>query len=338
MRSSELRRGLRALITGPDAARGTMAVQHLGFTADQMDWLGAVVRAVSRRIDLALELDGLGGHVVLIAEEFADRVAPQVLQAFLEDRPVVTLEGPGHSANLQQAAGNVEVTANGVLEQLASVAGKGGRRSLPHAMFNWAASPAPEAAHAGFDSSFDSRLNAAQLDAPELDPERARLIARLRQGMLDPGAPGLSVSYGPEASMRFDFATGVVTVDELALQRLRVMRELPRQVQDQEPLDGAAGRDLDLVMWDLGVACGAFRLLDSPQDWWHASLVSPSAVRVQRYTRNPRHLDMARKLVASPVSPAQLRRLARVGLGELRGFLQACLYLGLTYWCGNAKA
>ena len=36
-------------------------------------------------------------------------------------------------------------------------------------------------------------------------------------------------------------------------------------------------------------------------------------------------------------SPADLRRRCRVGLTQLRGFLQACLFLGLVYWVPGSR-
>ena len=44
---------------------------------------------------------------------------------------------------------------------------------------------------------------------------------------------------------------------------------------------------------------------------------------------NPVGLDMARRLQAGALTPSELRRQARVGVAELRRFLQACLALQL---------
>lgn len=98
------------------------------------------------------------------------------------------------------------------------------------------------------------------------------------------------------------------------------------------PLPGAKQRDLDLVVWDIAVAAGGFRLLHAPINWWHAPLIAQVS-----YTAVPQHLAMARCLAAAPISPADLRRRSRVSLTDLRGFLQACLFLGLANWVPAAR-
>ena len=48
--------------------------------------------------------------------------------------------------------------------------------------------------------------------------------------------------------------------------------------------------------------------------------------------------EMARCLSVAPISPAELRRRSRVSLADLRGFLQACLFLGQVHWVPTPRS
>jgi hypothetical protein len=135
-----------------------------------------------------------------------------------------------------------------------------------------------------------------------------------------------------------DFASGVATIDELADQHLRVTREVPYLSQNASPGTGAKERALDLVVWDIAMAAGGFRLLHSPVNWWHAPLIARPRMDVARFTTVPRYREMARCLSVAPISPAELRRRTRARLSDMRGFLQACLFLGLVYWVPQARS
>ena len=91
------------------------------------------------------------------------------------------------------------------------------------------------------------------------------------------------------------------------------------------------------MAWDIALAAGGFRLLHSPVNWWHTPLIARPGLNVARYTLQPQHLELARCLAVAPISPADLRRRCRVGLTQLRGFLQACLFLGLVYWVPGSR-
>jgi hypothetical protein len=132
--------------------------------------------------------------------------------------------------------------------------------------------------------------------------------------------------------MRMDFNSRLVTLDPMALQGLRVRRELPSRSNDAVPGEHATLHELDDVVWHLGVACGRFVLLDQPADPWHTPLVGLAASQIQRYSRQPRHLALARLLVAGPMTPADLQQQASISVPDLRQFLQACLFLGLVRW------
>lgn len=330
MNIAPIRRVLQALLPGVAADRRVLTVQHLGFACSELETLPAVLDEVGRELGVSLALDGVHGDVVLAEEGFVTRVSPQVLNAFLEDRPLVVITRPGAALG-DEARRHARGLHGELVRQLRGLSdGLDTAHSVP------AAVPAASAAGAGFDSGFDSRfdsrLNADRLAEGELDPDRAELLNVLRRGLVDPSAPPLRAGYGHRAALSIDFATGVAHLDELAEQHLRVTREVPYLSRGADPGPRARLRDLDLVVWDIALAAGGFRLLHSPVNWWRTPLLLSPQARLGRYTALPQHLEMARVLAAGPISPAELRRRCRVGITDLRAFLQASLFLGLLHW------
>lgn len=319
-----IRRALHALLPTKAPQRRSLVVQHLGFEGPDLDSLPAVLDGVGRELGVELRLDGVGGDVVLAERDFVERVAPQVLHAFLEERPLLTVaRGGGDAADALRRA---QVLHAELVRQLNLLAESPGAGPMTAAAGE---STRPDS---GFDSDFDSRVPTPQLTGQELDPDRAEMLNRLRRGLVDPGQAPLLAGYGREAALRIDFASGQVLIDELADQRLRIARELPALSRGPVPGGRAKVRDLDLVVWDIAHAAGGFRLLHAPVNWWRTPLVVLPQVEVARYTAVPQHLRMARELERGPVSPAELRRRCRVGLPDLRGFLQSALFLGQVYW------
>lgn len=332
------------MLPGSEPRQRALVVQHLGFECSDLDTLPAVLDEVGRELGIDLRLDGIRGDVVLAKQAFVSRVAPQVLNAFLEDRPLLTITGvqvaaaEAGGANGANGADGADGSAEArrearrlhaeLVRQLQNVQGLQGLNELRRA-----ASELPSTVPAsGFDSQFDTRQHAEQLSQADLDPDRAQLLNLLRRGLVDPGQPPLSAGYGRQAALQIDFATGVALVDELADQRLRVTRDVPYLARGAAPGPLAKTRELDLVVWDIALAAGGFRLLNSPVNWWHTSLLAQPQLNVSRYTLLPQHLELARHLGEGPVSPAELRRRCRVNLTDLRGFLQAGLFLGLLHW------
>lgn len=321
-----LRRALRALMHGASTQRRRLLVQHLGFASEDLDTLPAVLDEVGRELGIELRLDRARGDLVLAEESFVARVAPQVLHAFLEERPLLTIERPlADDGDTRRRGRQLHAELVRLLHDIAD--------GQDQAAGSSAADPATP--DSGFDSGFDSRLQAAQLVGADLDPDRADLLNRLRRGLVDPTQPPLAAGYGRGASLRIDFATGVARLDELADQRLRVSRELPYLAAGAAPEAGAKLRDLDLVVWDIALAAGGFRLLHSPVGWWRTPLVARARIDLTRYTRQPRHLEIARCLAQGPIAPADLRRRCRLSLLDLRSFLQAALFVGLVHWVSD---
>ena len=327
MNTPSIRRALRSLLPGRALTRPVWVLQPVGFDPQQREALVALLDPVGQELGLNLLLDDKGGEAVLAEPDFLQHVAPQVLQAFLDDRPLVTVALPHAHAGLAAPA-LVQAHAD-LAHQLRVLRDRCGTMSVA------AQSTLPP--DSDFDSQFDTRQHADQLAECELDPDRAQLLTALRRGLVDPSHPLLSAGYGPKAAMVIDFATGMATLDERADQHLRVLREVPYLAHGARPGDGAKVRELDRVVWDIAVAAGGYRLLLSPRAWWHAPLIAQPRLDVSRLTSMPQHREMARCLAVAPVSPAELRRRCRVSLSDLRGFLQACLFLGLTYWVPPAR-
>lgn len=183
-----------------------------------------------------------------------------------------------------------------------------------------------------FDPDFDSQLAGGTNLTVEPDDARAQLLEQLHAGKVDPTRPRLVASYGPQAVVVLDFAHARAYGDALAWQRMHAGRDLPLPASGVALQPEALVRELDLTIWDLGLAAGLHPLHQSPADWWHTPLRSVQMQTMPRYTMLPAHLTMARLIAHGPITPSQLRREAQVGVPELRRFLQASLFLALACW------
>jgi hypothetical protein len=327
MNAISIRRAFQAMLPGSVREGAPVIVQPIGFHDSSLELLAAVLERAGREQGHRFVINHGRGDLVVAEKAFVDEVTPQVLSAFVDERPLLVLQAfrasaafPTQRANRMHAQLLPQLRALGNLDDLPS---RTDLSTLPPA--------------SGFDSQFDSRQHADQLDGTELDPDRAQVLNTLRRGLVDPTQPPLQVGYGPQAAITIDFATGVATVDPLAQQHLRIRREVPYLAQGASPTGHAVHRELDLVVWDIALAAGGFRLLHSPVSWWRAPLIAQPKLDVSRFTMLPQHREMARCLAVAPISPADLRRHSRVSLTDLRGFLQACLFLGLIYWVPAAR-
>jgi len=340
---------LRARLgTAPAPAR-RIDVQHLGLPQHELDSVRSALEHVGRQLGVTLQLHGHSGEVVLLDVPFASRLSPQLMNALTEDRPVVLMPGlgadDGHGGTPEERAQRRE---EALLRQFGDLALVRRRSSLGAAAWGWrqrgtaqAPQPMPSSrtdAASGYDSGFDSEFDSVQLLAEETDRAHQDVVQRVLRGLRAPHTPPLSASYGPDANILFDFRSRLVHFDPRALQHLRVQRELPQPAPGARPGAEATVRELDETVWDIGLAAGPHRLLDEPADWWHTPLAAAADARVDRYSRLPRHLDMARRLQARAATPSELRRHAQVTVADVRRFVQAALMLNLIHWAPRALA
>jgi hypothetical protein len=319
--------GLRVQLAGQGLGRPRLTLQYLGLSDEDLRALRPMVERAGESLGVRLSLQRSAGDIVVVDERFAAQVSPQILNAYCEERPVVSVDGDSLAFDEFDAAlDRLERCQEALLRQLRAIPLV--RRSVARA----AGKPQSREAESGFDSQFDSRLDASRLAAPSLASVHEEVVTRLLAGMVEPSASPLTLSYGPGATMVVDFEAGLVRSDPLAQQHLRVQRELPLPAPEACPGLKVSVRTLDETVWDMGIACGRYKLLEQPEDWWHTPLEAARLVHADRYTRTPRMLEMARCLADSPVTPAELRRYAAASVSDVRCFVQACLFLGLAYW------
>ncbi|MDE2396005.1 MAG: hypothetical protein KGM91_11270 [Burkholderiales bacterium] len=322
-----------------------VTVQHGGFSEREVDALQDVLDKIGQRLGVSLPMRRDRGDILLLDSDFASCNASNLLFRGQDDRPVVLIEP--FNVDMIKWFGAIELFGHRQLElqrqfmDLTLI-----RRSSPYwsasgwmpevgAVGHGAVATAAAALNSGFDSDYDSRPGAEPLLINDIDEIRLELVSQALAGHRKPGHAPLQASYGPAANMVFDFRAGVVAVDPLAQQYLRVRRELPLPAPGAQPQANAIVRDLEETIWDLGMAAGHLALQGEPADWWHCRLVGVAAERIESFTRLPHHLELARWLCGGPATPSELRRRARVSVSDLRRFIQACLYLGLLGWEGS---
>lgn len=308
-----------------------ITVQHvLPADAD----LGAVQAALDHVGDLLavqFELKETAGDILLMDADLATRMSAPALQSFTAARPLVTVIDPRRQdEQWLSAAQRAESRQRELLVQLREI-GLVRQRARPGG-HGCGPTVSQGSSSQTFDSGFDSRLDGMDLLAADIDPAQRAVVQRVLQGLRAAETPMFTASYGTGANLRFDFLHGTVRIDPLALQHLRVRRDVPRPAPGVTPDSDAQVRELEEVVWDLGLACGPFALVDQPDDWWHTPMHWTRHSQIERFTRVPRHIEMARCLQSAPMSPSELRRRARVGVLDMRRFLQAALMLQLLRW------
>lgn len=308
-------------------ARPRLRVQPLDLSDAQLRVLRLLCERIGESLELLLEIDARHGEVVIADRGCAGAMAPQRLARIVDARPLLTCDlappaDPGANALAVFERRQRELLAQ--LRELPMVRG----RSPQFGASGW--DPAVLAASylpSGFDEA-----PAVGLDAPAFTPAQELLVTWLLRGMMDPAVRPLIASYGSGAVVRVDFAQSYALLDPAAQQALRVRREVPTVQTEGRPGADAIERDLPELAWDLGIALGQRRLLDQPADWWHTALATAKDPAVQRFTRLPRHLELASLLFRHRVSPADLQQQTGQSIAEIRPFLQACLFLGLAWW------
>ncbi len=307
--------------------------------------LQTLLAGMATELGLDLHLAAYGGAAVVVDAQLTRAISPQMLEAFCEERPLLTLERePAAPDQLRGAIRRASLRADVLAlaqdvqwQQLLEL-----QASWPKAVVEAPPYQSPaserqasndeEAALSGYDSSFDSRYPGDALADAPADTFSMQFLNALHHGKSDPELAPLIAQYEGGAMMVVDFAQGRVLLEPEAWTELRLARRLPSLAAGVTPRRGMQERELDLALWDFGRAAGAYPLLFAPADWWHRPLVPVALQIMARYSSVPLHLEMARLLSRGGVTPSQLRRECRVGLRELRGFLQACSFLYLLYW------
>jgi len=161
-------------------------------------------------------------------------------------------------------------------------------------------------------------------------------VATLLACRHDRNAAPLAAGFGDGSWLRIDFCTRTVTAEPAAWARVVARGQLPQTLDEATcPIDyfiDAEHRDLDALVWAVGLACADLPLLGAPLDWRHARVLGQHWLHVYQYTCMPVHLHLADMLQHGPATPFELRRATHVREAELCGFLQACLLLGFAQW------
>ncbi len=314
-----------------------LGLQPLGLSESQLRALRPVLDSLECQLGLRIttSTDETEGDLVLMNIDYAGHTPKAIVEARVAGRPVLLVEVPGPEA----VATGWQDQQEELLRQLCAVPGvlarATGRADLPRpdaARRPEQGPDTPLSQVSALTSDFDSELQADQLHGEPPSADQRALIGHMLQGLHDETTAALVASYGDGAVLRMDFSSRLVVLDPRALQGLRVRRELPVRADGARLGDRAAAHELDEVVWHLGIACGPYVLLDQPADHWHTPLVGVAASQIERYSRQPRHLELARLLLAGPISPSALRRQVHISVPDLRRFLQACLFLGLVRW------
>jgi hypothetical protein len=318
-----------------------VGLQPVGLGTHDVQSLQPLIDDLGDCLGVRFDLGDPDSPAVLLDVDYAGRTPPAIVRAVLAGRPAVMLERPeAHTDGgwyAQRAELLRQLSALPILPRGRRHAARPLPRSAPQRALDVRTQPMTRPRSDGplssvFDSDFDSRLQRGQVLGEAPGPAQRALVSQVLRGLRDDSTPTLCASYGPGAALRLDFETRLVAIDPLALQGLRVRRAVPQLADGVALTDHATVLELDEVVWHLGMACGPFVLLDEPDDAWHHALVAVAVDQIERYSRQPRHLELARRLQADAVSPSELRRHVRIGVADLRRFLQACLFLGLVRW------
>ena len=309
--------------------RPLLGLHPVGVAERDLPELRARLDELGQTLGLRIELGRPDAGVAVLCVAYAGRTPAQIVKSQIGNRLAVLFDR-AEPPEMQRAELLRQLM---LLPQLEKHMARGAQASSLAAATTLPQAPTPEVpTSAPFDADFDSRLQAEQLRGESPSTAERDLVAHVLRGLHDEGTEVLVAQYGPQAALRMDFAARLVSLDPRALQGLRVRRELPQLAEGVSLTDQAVVHDLDEVVWHMGIACGRYLLLGQRGDYWHTPLVAVAAERIERHSRQPRHLQLAQALQQGPVSPSTLRRQVRIGVADLRCFLQACLFLGLVRW------
>jgi hypothetical protein len=322
--------------SAPDA----VVLHCFGVDVDDWQQLQQQADLLTEALGLPVQLAQHEGDIVLVDDAMQRSTSLAVLEALIEERPRLVLRravpaiAPSTAPSTTQPAAGPDI--DDLLAQMRRLRGAPSWRRVAA----WLASGAKaigddmptQPADSGYDSGFNSRWPDAALAPEQADPATAEFLHALHAAKLDPSTAPFGAVYGDGGVLQIDAAAGRARCDADAWLNLRLLGRLPRLQADAQPSGEFAEHELDQVLWLLGLAAADLPLLKAPEDWWHAPITAVQLPAVGRYTLKPAHLAMARVLARGGVTPSQLRRECRVSERELRGFLQACLFLCLVWW------
>lgn len=302
-----------------------------GFRIDDLALreLQPILQDLGTELGIELRLGQDGGDAVLVDALVARSVPPQLLQSFCEERPLIALWRQAAASG--QVRGDIHReslhTEMQALLQRRTAPCVTGRPQLPTGEHGVEAPR--DYTDSGFDSGLDSRYPGPSLLDSPADEGSGNFLRALHRGLAAPTRDALVAGYGERAKLVIDFATRRALLQPQALAELRLGHRLPALEVGDLPAAGLQERALECVVWDLGWAAGALPLHGAPADWLHRPLRPLQIDAVARCSASPLHREMAAAVARGGVTPAQLRRQCRTSLRELRGFLQAALFLKL---------
>lgn len=307
----------------PPTADSALRLQARGLDDAQLQHLERLLQPLRERLAIDWRLVPDGGDVVLVHGEAAARAGAGGAATLQCDLPRAD-ETPA------DVAARFERRQRTLLAQLRALPQV--RRRSPHfGATGWDPDVA-DTVPGELDTPAHDPGDDEAWQAPSLPLEDERMLRRVRRACAERDPPRLSLSYGAQSNIEFDFELGQVWLDLAALRALRVQRRLPALVPPCRAGDEAVPCDPASVLWDLGLAAGGHRLLEQPTDWWGARLEARDTAALMRQALLPGHRRLVAVLAAGPTSAQDLQRLARVPLPQLRAFLQAALMLDLVRW------
>ena len=321
----------------------SLVLHHFGVDDLALIELQALIGRLADELGLEILLDQHAGEIALVDENLLRSVRPQLVAAFCEERPIITLQREPRTCGAVRGA----IDGAALRAQLQALLRAGRPAPAPMRRFvdrpqaadttlPWtAALPDFKDSAPVVDADLEARLSAAALAHAPIDPARARFLDALYAGLADPARAPLVAGYDSGGLMVIDFAHSHVLLEPRAQDALRLAKRLPVLNDGAVPAADRQTCDLDRVLWSLGWAAGMQPLHAAVADWWYQPLVALKPQEVSRYSAVPVHLEMARALAEGPMTPSRLRRKCRADIAELRCFLQACLWLGLLGWLHN---
>lgn len=307
-----LGRTLRQMIPAL-APRDQLVVECVGLSGDAETALQSRLDQLSSLLSVSLRFSSGDGDIVFVDSALAGTMPSDLLAQAFGHRPVVAVASDAR-ADLATATPYLvsgELRPSELLQTLRTIPLV---RKQPASARKIDARRAWLAAMDGWKST------------------EAAFVRDLLTGMLLPESPALAASWGPGENVMVDFLRGQVRIDASAWERLCVRHELPGR-PGETVRHNALSLDLDRVVWATGAACAMRPLLGAdPQRWRAQRIKAAGRTSLRRYSLKPSHLTMAELLVQRPMTPLELMQRSRVSESDLRAFLQASLFVGLTYW------